>query len=694
LIPNPHIRKIQILAKPNKSALYTYQYRLIWEGDPSVRQATVPLEPLADMTLLVRGVNEKQQFSVGQFVRIVVKSKNIIRENVDGRDMFVYLPPGYDARKSKKYPVVYLLDGQNLFSKYVGGSREWQVDETLDWLISTNKVEPMIAVGIFNSSDRKLEYIPYKVSLKNNFIDGRGAVHAKWIVEKVIPFIEQKYHASARREDRAIFGNSLGGVESLWMVLNYSNIFSMGAAISAATVPGVIENAAASKAKDIKVWMDAGEDEIGDSSYGDEVTYAEQARLVTDLLLGKGFKYGKDIVYYEVPNVGSHTEDIVAHRIEYPFIFFKGKSVPGVAEHIELYAERISRPKVIPHPVVNAVADFNNGLRYSLYSNVAYRTIGKTAAQIDSTGVITNTGTADITVAVQYQNIEKQISFNPATAAPKSSEGRIIEFHHFPSQYVEQRNIEVLLPPGYTEGCKYKVLYMHDGQNIFNPKSSFGQAEWGVDEVLDSLYKANAIDSVIVVGVWNTNKRYQEYMPAKPQEKVKQALLRQVDQRRFGGIKELTSDDYLKFLVEEVKPFIDRRFSTKSEKENTFIMGSSMGGLISLYAISEYPDVFGGAASLSTHWIALDGVFLDYVKSSLPDPLTHKLYFDFGTVGLDSSYAPYQSIADEYIQRAGYQKNKNWVSLKITGAAHTESDWRNRLHKPLLFLLQKNKKAH
>ena len=90
-----------------------------------------------------------------------------------------------------------------------------------------------------------------------------------------------------------------------------------------------------------------------------------------------------------------------------------------------------------------------------------------------------------------------------------------------------------------------------------------------------------------------------------------------------------------------------------------------MGGLISAYAICEYPEIFGGAACLSTHWPALDGVFIEYLKKNIPDPNFNKFYFDFGTLGLDSKYEPYQLIVDSIMIANGYENNVNWVTKKF-----------------------------
>ena len=139
--------------------------------------------------------------------------------------------------------------------------------------------------------------------------------------------------------------------------------------------------------------------------------------------------------------------------------------------------------------------------------------------------------------------------------------------------------------------------------------------------------------------------------------------------------------------MEELKPFIDTNFKTKKDRANTFVAGSSMGGLISAYAICEYPEVFGGAACFSTHWPILDGVFTEYIKENLPDPTTHKIWFDYGTEGLDRQYEPFQKIADEAMKKRGFEHGKNWMTQKFEGKEHHENAWRERFHIPMVFLL-------
>jgi enterochelin esterase-like enzyme len=147
------------------------------------------------------------------------------------------------------------------------------------------------------------------------------------------------------------------------------------------------------------------------------------------------------------------------------------------------------------------------------------------------------------------------------------------------------------------------------------------------------------------------------------------------------------ADAYLAFLVDELKPFVDAGYRTLPDQTHTFVMGSSMGGLISLYALTEYPQAFGGAGCLSTHWPAGGAGLVDYFGEVLPAPGAHKLYFDFGTETLDHTYEPFQTRLDGHLRRAGYTPGRDWLTRKFPGADHSESAWRERVHLPLEFLL-------
>ncbi len=256
----------------------------------------------------------------------------------------------------------------------------------------------------------------------------------------------------------------------------------------------------------------------------------------------------------------------------------------------------------------------------------------------------------------------------------------------FPSQLVDPRQIEVWLPPSYetARDRRYPVLYMHDGQNVFNPETSTHKIPWGVDEVMTCLIAEDTVREAIVVAVWcHPTKRWAEFMPQKTSNFADPVAVAQFVQQAGPFL----SDHYLRFLVEELKPFVDATYRTLPAQPDTFVMGSSMGGMISLYALCEYPNIFGGAGCVSTHWVVGDGIMLKYMAESLPHAGRHKIYFDYGTVGTDAPYEPFQKEADALLLLAGYQPSVDCLTKIFPGADHNEAAWHARVHFPLEFLL-------
>lgn len=291
---------------------------------------------------------------------------------------------------------------------------------------------------------------------------------------------------------------------------------------------------------------------------------------------------------------------------------------------------------------------------------------------------------------------------NKITSAVAVSGGHVERITDFPSEFISKRNVDVWLPENYSKSKKYAVLYMHDGQMLYDATITWNKQEWGVDEVMSKLIKENEIIETIVVGIWNSSTRHSDYFPQKPFEALpdtyKEYLMsinRDTNNPLFET--EVQSDNYLKFLVEEVKPYIDKKYATKMDSDNTFVMGSSMGGLISMYALCEYPNVFGGAACMSTHWPGafdtknnpIPMAFLSYLSENLPNPDTHKIYFDYGTATLDALYEPYQVQVDSVMKMKSFT-DSNWQTLKFEGADHSENSWKKRLDNPLNFLLNKS----
>lgn len=280
----------------------------------------------------------------------------------------------------------------------------------------------------------------------------------------------------------------------------------------------------------------------------------------------------------------------------------------------------------------------------------------------------------------------------PGASGQQVRHGRLERWAAFPSRHVDPRPVEVWLPPGYDGRRPHAVLVMHDGQMLFDAATTWNRQAWAVDQVAAPLLAAGVLRDFIVVAPWNLGDlRTAEYFPQAWLDELdapwRARLLERIPR---GGPR---SDAYLRFIVEELKPAVDARYATRPGRDDTFLMGSSMGGLISLYGLCEHPQVFGGAACLSTHWIglfernaAVPEAALRYLRRRLPDPARVRLWMDRGTRELDALYDEAQARVDALMQERGFAPPR-FRSVVHAGSGHNEADWQRLLPQPLRHLL-------
>lgn len=233
------------------------------------------------------------------------------------------------------------------------------------------------------------------------------------------------------------------------------------------------------------------------------------------------------------------------------------------------------------------------------------------------------------------------------------------------------RDIVVYLPPQYDEepGRRFPVLYMHDGQNLFDPATAFAGQPWKVDDTAEKLIRAGEIEPLIIVGIYNTGeKRIEEYTPAPDRKHAK------------GGRGKL----YTRFLLEELKPFVDRSYRTLTDAPNTGIAGSSLGGLITLYIGLHHPEVFSrlGVMSPSVWWNRR--MILRLVRS-LKQPTGQKIWVDTGTREGAEALRNVRDLRDLLVKK-GWQEGENFAYLEDEGAGHDERAWGWRMANVLRFL--------
>ncbi len=319
-------------------------------------------------------------------------------------------------------------------------------------------------------------------------------------------------------------------------------------------------------------------------------------------------------------------------------------------------------------------------------------------------------GDRDVTITIYdwKHDVEEYVS-DPAGAGVV---GQFLHWRDVRSAFLEEpRIVSIYLPPQYEADpqARFPVIYAHDGQNLFDPRIANTGVDWGIDEAMHALSAQGAIEPAIIIGVWSTPARRFEYAPSGVLQGLKGPVA-DVAAQEFPP-EARRADAYARFLVEELKPRVDAAFRTRPDRDSTFLMGSSMGALISIYAMAEHPEVFGATAGLSVHWPvtvndriladdqgawrpAIIQAFGDYLRAKPLSPASHRLWLDRGTGFLDHFYAPYQVALTQVFYGLGYVEGLTIETRIYDGADHNETAWRARLRDPLTFLLGRGRHAN
>ncbi|MFL5343659.1 MAG: alpha/beta hydrolase [Hyalangium sp.] len=247
--------------------------------------------------------------------------------------------------------------------------------------------------------------------------------------------------------------------------------------------------------------------------------------------------------------------------------------------------------------------------------------------------------------------------------------GSMVYVNNFSSpQLGNTRSLRIYLPPSYGQNPlkRYPVLYMHDGQNLFDASTSFGGVEWNVDETANSLINNGQMDELIVVGIDNGgSNRIYELTPC-------------CDPDYGGG----GADVYERFLLETVKPYIDQNYRTLTNNKNTGIMGSSLGGLDSFYTGRRHPEVFSKVGALSSSFWWNNQALTQQVEASTAKVAVN-FYIDAGTNndGLTETTRMRDALVAD-----GYVQGKDLYYYVAQGGSHNEASWAARLNIPLTYL--------
>jgi len=245
--------------------------------------------------------------------------------------------------------------------------------------------------------------------------------------------------------------------------------------------------------------------------------------------------------------------------------------------------------------------------------------------------------------------------------------GRLMSYNGLACKKLKyHRPIQIWLPDSYSEkGRPCSVIYMHDSQNLFEPATAFAGVDWKVDETISEMLAQKEIRPCIVVGIPNSPDRMKELNLFTPEGKA-----------------------YAEFVVKEVKPFVESRFNVSSNRHDNAVMGSSMGGLMSLQMLLAYSDVFALAGCLSSAFQKTDGKIFTQIRKATKLPLDSRIYLDTGEFEPPIAESFFEMV--ELLKTKGYEEDKNLFGFFDSEATHSEAAWARRLHVPLKFLLGKN----
>jgi predicted alpha/beta superfamily hydrolase len=233
------------------------------------------------------------------------------------------------------------------------------------------------------------------------------------------------------------------------------------------------------------------------------------------------------------------------------------------------------------------------------------------------------------------------------------------------------------------------VLVAHDGQNIFDKKTSTRRSTWKLAQSAIRIAHEREVAPPLIIGVFHSGSksdpdgRYKDLTPLKPfVNGVKLSV------KPSFSIDEIRSDIYLNQIKDVILPSITSLFEIEQSPSNTAMLGSSMGGLMALYGVGANPEIYGTSLSFSPHWVISDNTLVDYLIDALPSSETHKLWMSRGTKGHDEKYVPFQNYANQRATANGWEIGRNFSTKIYPRTGHNEKSWQKYVADALHFWLK------
>ncbi|MEM1184983.1 MAG: alpha/beta hydrolase-fold protein [Planctomycetota bacterium] len=666
------------------------------------------------------------------------------------RDLLVWLPPEYDVPENadKQYPVVYMMDGQNLFQNHAEVPGEWRADETATALIEQGLVEPFIIVGVPHDGNdhRWSEYMPPSKNLPERYAEladnASGDDHVTWLINEVMPRVNRAFRVSTDREHTGIGGASLGGTIALYAALTEPDHF--GLVLAESPFLGAFSEAVwslwgATDPGGRRIFLGMGGDERleGSDFWDDEGTHID-AIIEAAARLSSENDVALNIVTRHV-----HDENAWAERLPGAFSFLFGTATAAAADEEpadEVNESRVPDPSDLIDPqrleqgftlVVkdeSGLASPTNPIFFASNENdwnaedearkLTLRSDGLWAIELDRPEIsqrvefkftmggwgrvetapdgspVSNRTLPQVDVSTFPKGDKPEIRFVvPAFSQPED----VSELLHGRDRTQDftgdirtmvvaggagrasgmERELQIWLPEGYdarvNRDTTYPVLYMMDGQNIFSVTPGL-PGEWHADETATEMVASGQIEPLIIVGVPNAGRfRFDEYLP-------------------FGDLPgaEPSGEEFVRWLTGTVMPAVEREYRVDHRRENIGIGGSSLGGLISLYAATMHADHFGRAIIESCSKIGDDAegdiqrMLATAKERGMPVP--EKIYFGMGSREVSFSdrdternalYRQWATDLHEWLGDYGVAEEDRMLVIG-EGHHHHELDWAER----------------
>ena len=438
----------------------------------------------------------------------------------------VVLPAGYSAQARPGYPVLYVNDGQDL--EAVG------LEDTVASMTKRGEIRPLIVVAIDMPPDRMAAYglsdraagRSVIAETKYGSVGTQAHAYSEWLVGTLVPLVDAKFNTRPDAASRSLLGWSLGALNAFSIGWQYPETFGRVGAFSPS------------------FWL----------SERNQDAEAVQASRIAHQLVEESQWQPRPRFFFAVGDAEETDDrdgDGLIDVLDDTRDLLQGRDGQGGlrAKGYTINLEFAARPDRASALLYRLPAGEHNQKSWARMLPAFLRWVdGVRAPGLEATGTV---------------------------------EG----WQDFPSRHVAARNVDVWLPPGYAADGdrRYPVIYMHDGQNLFDPALVFNHTDWDIDGAMTRGIASGALPPAIIVGITNTPLRFQEYMPAVVEGPTVASGIPGRDGFPSASIR---SDAYLRFIVDELKPFIDAHYRTRQGRADTTLMGSSTGGLISLYGMA------------------------------------------------------------------------------------------------------------